>query len=431
MVEKRQMRIPAIVAACGLVFMFSTAAAQQPATDYQRPGAGARGVGTGDWLFVPNLPSVFQRPRPEYDPTGLQLGAFTLSPEIAIGAEATDNVFAEENDKDSDISGVARPAFRLQSNWSTHMLGIEGDARFEQHLEETSENQEEGGGTIFGRLDITGDDTLFASAGYRRIVEDRDDPDDEEGQLTEYNRANARIGYIHEFSRVILRFDALGRNFDYLEDIDEDRDRNELDLGLRVNYAWTPRISPFVAVGYGLEDYEDEVDDGGVDRDAMQYTALIGANFLITEILSGEIALGVEHTTFDESSFDSTTNPSANGRLIWNVTPLTSIIARARYYEDVTSQSGASSKTVISSGVRVEQEILSDLLGFAEIGYRNDNYSGIDRNDNRFEAGLGGEYLLNRNISFFAEYSFEHRESDVAGLDFTKNTIFIGTRLQY
>jgi len=38
---------------------------------------------------------------------------------------------------------------------------------------------------------------------------------------------------------------------------------------------------------------------------------------------------------------------------------------------------------------------------------------------------------LNRNVPFFAEYNFEHRESDVAGLDFTKNTIFIGTRLQY
>jgi hypothetical protein len=411
--------------------MFSAAAAQQPAADYQRPGSGARGVGTGDWLFVPNLPSVFMRARPEYDPTGVQLGAWVLRPEVSIGAEATDNVFSEENDKDSDITGVAQPAFRLQSNWSTHMLGIEGDANFEQHLEETSENQEEGGGSVFGRLDITGADTVFASAGYRRIVEDRDDPDDEEGELTEFDRMNARIGYIHEFSRLILRFDAQGRNYNYLEDFDDDRDRNELGAGLRLTYAWTPRITPFVAIGYGLEDYEDAVDDSGVDRDSMQYTALVGANFLITEILSGELALGVEHTTFDEASFDSTTTPAANGRLIWNITPLTSIIARARYYEDVTTQAGASSKTVLSGGVRLEQEVLSNLLMFGEIGYRNDNYDGFDRNDDRFEAGLGGEFLLNRNVSFFAEYSFEHRESDVAGFDFTKNTIFIGTRLQY
>jgi len=39
---------------------------------------------------------------------------------------------------------------------------------------------------------------------------------------------------------------------------------------------------------------------------------------------------------------------------------------------------------------------------------------------------------LNRNVSFFAEYSFEHRTSDSPTVDdFTENTIFVGTRLQY
>jgi hypothetical protein len=77
--------------------MASTSVAQDTSTDYRRPDFGARGIGTADWVFVPSLPTVFQRSRPDYDPTGLPLGSF-IHPEVSLG-EATDNVFAEEHDR--------------------------------------------------------------------------------------------------------------------------------------------------------------------------------------------------------------------------------------------------------------------------------------------------------------------------------------------
>lgn len=425
----------ATIVTCGMLFIVSTSNAQEPSTDYRRPDFGARGIGTADWVFVPELPTAFQRARPEYDPTGLPLGSWILRPEISLGGEVTDNVFAEEHDKDSDLIGIAEPAFRLQSDWDVHMLGIEGFGRFEQHVEETSQNQEEGGGTAFGRLDITGDDTVFASAGYRRQVDppgDPDDDDNDQNDQTTLDRFEGRLGYVHEFAQMILRVDARGRRFDYLDSSDQDRDRNELDLGARLTYALSPRITPFVEIGYQVDDFDEAVDDNGFDRDSMQYAASLGANFLITDILRAELALGVEHTEFDQDGFDSTTNPRVSGEVVWNITQLTSIIGRARYFEDVTTQTASSGKRVIGAGVRVEQEVLSNLLLFGEVEYRNDNFKGVDRNDDRFLAGLGGEFLLNRNVSFFAEYGFEHRSSDNPTVDdFTENSIFVGTRLQY
>src|SRR5215510_15405473 len=118
----------------------ATGTSTNTSTDYRRPDFGARGVGTGDFIFVPQLLTVFQHARPEYDATGVPLGSFVLHPEVSLGAEATDNVFAEEHDKNGDISGIAVPAFRLQSDWSVHMLGVEGSARFEEHVKETSQD---------------------------------------------------------------------------------------------------------------------------------------------------------------------------------------------------------------------------------------------------------------------------------------------------
>jgi hypothetical protein len=413
----------------------STDSSSGTSTDYRRPDFGARGVGNGDWVFVPILPTVFQHARPEYDPTGLPVGSFVLHPEVSLGMLGTDNVFAEEHDKNSDLSGVAVPAFRMQSDWSVHMLGFEGSARFEEHIKEPSQDQEEGGGTVFGRVDITGDDALFASAGYHRVVDPPGDPDDDDNGQNDKTTSDqfvGRLGYVHDFAQMNLRVDAQGRRFDYLDTADQDRDRNELNLRTRLTYAFSPRITPFVELGYNMENFDESVDDNGADRDAMEYSANLGANFLITDILRAELALGVQHTEFDDSSFDATTNPSVNGEVVWNITQQTSIIGRALYFEDVTTQAGSSSKRVLGGGVRLEQEVLGNLLVFGEVGYRNEDFSGIDRIDNRYRAGLGGEYLLNNYVSFFAEYGFEHRESDNPTVDdFTENTIFIGTRLQY
>src|SRR5262245_16215945 len=94
--------------------------------DYQRPSFGKRGVGQGDWIFVPPLKSVFQRPRPDYDPNGLRLGGFLLYPELSVQSVYDSNVFADENHTHDDVIFTATPAFRLQSDWNVHMLGAEG-----------------------------------------------------------------------------------------------------------------------------------------------------------------------------------------------------------------------------------------------------------------------------------------------------------------
>lgn len=398
--------------------------------DYQRPGFGRRGVGQGDWIFVPRLLSVFQRPRPDYDPLGVRLGSWVLSPEVTATAAYDSNVFAEESNTNDDVIFAVTPAFRLRSDWNVHMLGVEGFVTGRKYVEEDSEDAIEGAGTVFGRLDITRDDTLFGSVTYNRFVVARDDPEDQGGSLTDVNRYAARVGYVHQFTRLTLNVDAEAQRLDYLDSADDDRDRNQLDLGARVTYALSPRISPFVDVGYQIQDFDHQFDDTGVDRDAVQYSADVGARILITDLLLGELSAGVEHRDC-ECSTNTTTTARVAGQLTWNPTLLTSVIARARRTEEATTQAGASTRTVTAAAVRVEHELLRNLLLFGEAGYRNDDFEDINRTDHRFTAGLGGEFLLDRNFSFFAEYDFEDRVSDGADAEFTRHGVLVGVRAQY
>ncbi len=418
-----------LTAAC-LVAALAPGAEAQTA-DYRRPSSGARGIGQGDWVFVPRLPSVFQQPRPDYDPLGIRLGSFNLNLDATLTAGYDSNVFSEENNTNDDFIFTATPAFRLQSDWNVHMLGIEGAVTGTKYVNETDADNVRGTGTAFGRLDITGDDQLYGSASYRRDARVGQDDEDDTGDLTEIDRYIARVGYVHQFTRMNLRVDAQGQRYDYLESADNDRDRNQLDLGARLEYALSPRITPFIQGGVQIQEYDASPDDTGVDRNQQQYAALIGARILITELLLGELAVGVEHSEFDEPTFDPVTTPMVFGSLIWNPTELTSVILGVQRTEDPTTQAGASGRAVAAAALRVEHELLRNLLLFGRAGYRNDEYEDINRTDHRFTAGLGGEFLLNRNFSFFAEYGFEDRLSDGGDAEFTRHLVLVGVRAQY
>jgi hypothetical protein len=419
----------ALVAVCVGLAAVQDASAQ--GANFQRPSTGNRGVGEGDWVFVPTLKSVFQKPRPDYDPLGLRSGNWLFYPEVTTGVAFDDNVFAEESDRTSDFIFTATPAFRLESDWNVHMLGVEGAVTGEKYADETDEDNIEARGTVFGRLDITGDDTLFGSASYRRETVSRDDPEENGGDLTDVNRYIGRMGYIHQFARLNVRFDVVPQRYDYLASDDNDRDRNQLDVSTNISYALSPRITPFVAVGFQGRNYDSSVDDNGFDRDSQQFAAAVGARILITDLLVGELAVGVEHTEFDDDRFEALTTPQVLGSLTWNPTELTSVILRARRTEDPTTQAGSATKVVTAATIRVEHELLRNLLLYGEAGYHNDEFEDIDRTDHRFLAGLGGEFLLDRNFSFFAAYSFEDRLSDGGDDEFTRNLVLIGVRAQY
>lgn len=358
------------------------------------------------------------------------MGSWVLSPEVTFGAGYDDNVFADETDETDDFFGTISPAFRLRSDWPVHLLGFEASGDIVRYANETTEDVEEPTASAFGRLDITQDDSVYGSARYHREIQGRGDPEDEGGQQTEYDHWTGRMGYTHQFAVMNLRVDARGQRYNYLNSDDQDRDRDELDLGTRLTYALSPRFTPFVAGGYSIADFDDAVDDSGVDRDQTEYSAGVGGRLLITDVLVGEVTVGAFHVEFDDSSLDSFTALGFSGDLIWNVTDLTSIIAEGFRRESPTTQGNASSRIDTGGGIRVEHELLRNLLLFGEASYRNEDFKD-QRTDNRYKAGVGAEYLFNRNVSLFGEYNYEHRESDDQEREFTRNLGLVGLRITY
>ncbi len=74
--------------------------------------------------------------------------------------------------------------------------------------------------------------------------------------------------------------------------------------------------------------------------------------------------------------------------------------------------------------MKVDHELLRNLLLNANVGYENDAFGGISRSDDYYLAGAGAKYLISHNFWISGGYNFAHRESSVAGTNFDDHIFF-------
>lgn len=148
--------------------------------------------------------SVRNRPRPEYDAPGRRLGAFNLSASLDFDVTSTDNLFAAPDGSEvDDIIYAVTPTARLESDWSRHMIAVEGSYTSKTHQDFGNEDAETYYLRGVGRLDIGRSSTINAAARAAHQVSPRTDPDSPlVGNPVEYDRLDSSIGVQHRFARL-------------------------------------------------------------------------------------------------------------------------------------------------------------------------------------------------------------------------------------
>ena len=151
-----------------------------------------------------------------------------------------------------------------------------------------------------------------------------------------------------------------------------------------------------------------------------------GAAVDLTNLLVGEFSVGYRRQYFDEGDFDEEDGVGYNVDLTYTPTLLTTVTASGGGDFRPTTQDNAEANFRSNIGLGVEHELLRNVILAANVGYTRDEFSGIDRTDNTIGAGGGVSYLINRNFSVNAGYSFTTRSSDEDDEEFDRNLIRIG-----
>lgn len=394
---------------------------------------------------VPRGTTVLERKRPELDPLGVRVGSFLIFPALEVREEYSDNIFASDTNEEEDFITRLLPKLRIESDWNNHALAFFASGDIGRHLDNSSEDYEDfrlGGA---GRLDVRRGTWLRARAEFENRHEERSSPDDVGGvEPTDYDRYLGGIEGFHRLNRVNFTLGGTVVHYDF-DDVrtgigttinNDDRDRDEYELSMRVGYELVPNYEAFVRAAYLVRDYRAGVDDSGLDRDSDGFEIVGGVEIDFGGITFGEFFLGYRRQEYDDRLLSTAKGPVIGADITWNVTPLTTFIGTlSREIRESTTGDGmggfASGRFFSTAQISAQHELLRNLLLQADVSYSNDDFEGIDRSDDIYRLALSANYMMHRNFYLRGGYRFTSRESDSAGADFTENVVFVSLQLQY
>lgn len=381
------------------------------------------------------LPMVVGATRPPPEPvggTGFKLGSFTVYPEVQAASYYDDNIYATSHGHVSDWVGTISPTIGIQSNWKRNSLYAEAGTDLTGYWTHPHENTADWHVLSEGEIDVSDQTHILLGAIALKSHEDRASPDAVEGfEPTPYNEQNGYVGVVHKFGEFTLRVggaiehitfgNVLGANG---EINNEDRDRFRYTFGGLLRYEANPKLRPFVEVMGDVRHYVTVPDDFGFNRNSNGFLAGLGALYILTPKVNGEVFLGVLHREYDDPAFKPLTEPAADASLHWQATEHTAVVLFTERSIEETTLYGSPGYIYTLAGGRIEQQLTDRLTGIVRAAYAHSDFAQAGRNDNDVDTSVGLRYRLTRRLTLGVDYRYTQRVSGSALVNFARNQVF-------
>lgn len=372
--------------------------------------------------------AVTERGQPEFDPTPMRAGAFVIESSVGASAEYNDNIFAAPTNEQSDTIIRIQPNVVARSDWSAHELAAGLNVDHREYLENDSESATDYNAFVNGRIDVTRNFMVRLGVDGAHQTEPR-------YQAASFGTSEAAsFDSYNVFSEAIYRQDRLQaqvtigageQTFD--QTVQQIRDNKTTFFGGRLSYAISPDIAVFV------QGRQSDLNYTASDRDGKRTTYDAGVNFELGAPFRGEIAVGSFKDDRDSVAYQDISGLNVSANVQWFPTELTTVTFTANRGVFDPGLLNSVSAVGTTYGVRVDHELLRNLLLFGSLRQEKAKYEGasIDREDDALAAAVGAAWKLNRNARLEAQYSVRSQDSSGinAGPEMDQNVISVGIRV--
>jgi opacity protein-like surface antigen len=348
---------------------------------------------------------------------------------LHLDAGYDDNIFATRSSEVDDMLFVARPALGFSTGSGGDRLTLRSSAEIGRYADNESENYEDWLIGVETRLRLSPSFSVLAGGDYRWDHENRASPEAVNGlEPTEYERAYGFLAVRLRTEPVLARFVGTVNRFDF-SDVpalggtinNDDRDRTQAELGVRIGHVLDSGAELFVQGSYDNRDYDNLLDDFGYRRNSEGFAAVGGIRHTFSPRLSGEIFVGYMHQDYDDFRLSDISAMDFGAALNWRGSDGLSAALRVERSIEETTLPGASAYILTSGSLSLRSTVASRLSAGFDLRGSHYDYQGDARSEFVTGANLWGRYWFQRHLFFGVEYNLAQRSSNAAGFDYDRN----------
>ena len=388
-------------------------------------------------------------PDDPYAQLGIRAGGFDLYPAIELIGGYASNPGAEPSPHGAATYTIA-PELRAQSHWDRHELkaDLRGSYTGYSPDETPTLSRPYFNGKVDGRIDVHDGTQLNLGS---RVLVSTDNPGSPNLQaglskLPVFATYGGSAGVTQRFNRVEVSLKGDAQRTAYQDSqltdgttaSNKDRDYNQYSAVLRGGYEMSPGLKPFVEVDLDTRVHDLDTDSFGYQRNSHGLSGSAGATFEMSRLLTGEASIGYVTRNYEDPRFDRLSGLIGSASLIWTADALNTVKFTASSTIGESSVPGVPGVFYRDAGLQWDHAFRRWLIGTLKAGIGQDAYQGTPspgndtagRTDNRYSAGVGLTYKLDRTVQIKGEFQQQWLRSNVSGVDYTASTFLVGLRLQ-
>jgi len=373
-------------------------------------------------------------------PEGIRAGAFYLMPSIEGSVRYDDNIFLETGGlADSDIIMNVSPNLIIRSARRVHLLELDTGVSADFHADNGSDDTLDAHARLRGRYDISKRSSVRAGVSVERAHDNRgDDNTALQEEPTRRNVYRGEVGARTKPNRMSFSINGDVQVEDY-EDADnnnndDDRDVTIYGVGGRVGYEARKAYTVFIEGRYDIRDFNDAVDDGGIQRGSDGYRVRVGLAYRPTPKTSAEFGVGYLSRSFDEPTFGDVDGLDAKIGVKWELPNRNSTLGvkLSRTVAEATDIDVAGRLTT-TFDVTLTHKFRSKWTAEGKLGYTNAEEDGGagNKDDDTYRAGISADYNFTRRVRAGAFYRYERKVSNEVDQGHLNNVVGVRLRIGY
>ncbi|WP_424361275.1 outer membrane beta-barrel protein [Methylocystis parvus] len=397
-------------------------------------------------------PIIKTKPKPKvelnpYDPLGVPIGSTLFFPyaQTSTGYDDNPNRLAPNYNPRGSMFFRGEGGVRVKSNWARHSLEGELRGGYSEYFSYPAANRPDAQGQMAARYDVTQDTALDLRGRLQLETQRPGAPAIQAGQSTVYvvNRpailgVGAQTGVSQKFGRIGVE---LRGTYDRVWYQDAQYSNGTtLNLAatsyngfgglLRTSYEVTPDLKPFVEATYDTRIHDAPRDFNGFYRDSVGYIARGGAQFNVTDMVTGEVSGGYGRRDYADVTLVPLRGPVIDAALIYTPSALTTMTLRGSTTLNETTLANASGVLTRAVNATLSHDLMRNLNVTVTGSYFFNNYQGADVVERGGSVGVALDYKVTRTISLRGSYRFETLDTTFPNADYTANVYLVGLRFQ-